>query len=40
MKALCWQGKHEIAVKRVNDPKILNPHDAVIKVTTRSHLRI
>ena len=34
MKALCWQGKQEIAVKRVNDPKILNPHDAVIKVTT------
>src|ERR1700712_3608546 len=34
MKALCWQGKHHVAVKRVNDPKILNPHDAVIKVTT------
>jgi threonine dehydrogenase-like Zn-dependent dehydrogenase len=34
MKALCWQGKHDIAVKTVNDPRILNPHDAVIKVTT------
>jgi len=34
MKALCWQGKHHIAVKSVNDPRILNPRDAVIKVTT------
>ncbi|MES3037356.1 MAG: zinc-dependent alcohol dehydrogenase [Bdellovibrionota bacterium] len=34
MKALTWQGKHEISVKNVNIPRILNPHDAVIKVTT------
>ena len=34
MKALCWEGKHEIAVRTVRDPSILNPHDAVIKVTT------
>ena len=34
MKALCWQGKHKIAVKRVKDPEILNPQDAIIKVTT------
>jgi len=33
MKALCWQGKHEISVKTVNDPRILNPHDAIIRVT-------
>lgn len=34
MKALCWEGKHDIAIKNVYDPKILNPHDAIIKVTT------
>ena len=34
MKALCWEGKHTIAVKNVNAPRILNPHDAVIKVTS------
>lgn len=33
MKALTWEGKHEIALKHVHDPKILNPHDAIIKVT-------
>jgi threonine dehydrogenase-like Zn-dependent dehydrogenase len=34
MKALCWQGKHSISVKNVRDPQILNPHDAIIKVTS------
>lgn len=34
MKALCWEGKHTVKVRNVNDPKILNPYDAVIKVTT------
>lgn len=34
MKALCWEGKHEVSVKAVRDPSILNPHDAIIKVTT------
>lgn len=34
MKALCWIGKHEVDVKQVRDPRILNPHDAIIKVTT------
>jgi threonine dehydrogenase-like Zn-dependent dehydrogenase len=34
MKALCWEGKQDVALKHVHDPKILNPHDAVIKVTT------
>jgi len=32
MKALCWEGKHDVAVKTVHDPDILNPHDAVVKV--------
>jgi threonine dehydrogenase-like Zn-dependent dehydrogenase len=34
MKALTWEGKHAIALKHVHDPKILNPNDAIIRVTT------
>jgi threonine dehydrogenase-like Zn-dependent dehydrogenase len=34
MKALCWEGKHDISVKNVSDPTLINPHDAVIKVTS------
>lgn len=34
MKAACWYGKHDVKVSTVPDPKILNPHDAIIKVTT------
>lgn len=34
MKALCWEGKHDVKVKEVKSPTIINPHDAVIKVTT------
>lgn len=34
MKALCWQGKHKVEMKTVRDPHILNPHDAIVKVTT------
>ena len=34
MKALCWQGKHDVAVKNVISPRILNPKDAIVKVTT------
>jgi threonine dehydrogenase-like Zn-dependent dehydrogenase len=34
MRAVCWQGTHNIQVETVPDPKILNPRDAIIKVTT------
>lgn len=34
MKALCWEAKHNVAVKIVNDPKILRPDDIIIKITT------
>lgn len=34
MKALCWQGKHDVAVKTVRNPNIINPHDAIVRVTT------
>ena len=33
MKALCWYGKEDVRVENVPDPKILNPHDAIIEVT-------
>ena len=33
MKALCWMGKSKVEVHNVPDPQILNPHDAVIRVT-------
>ena len=33
MKALCWMGSGKVEVQSVDDPEILNPHDAVIKVT-------
>lgn len=34
MKAVCWIGKHEIGLRNVKEPQILNPHDAIIKVTS------
>ncbi len=34
MKALCWQGKNKVSVETVPDPKILNPRDAVIRITS------
>ena len=34
MKALCWYGKNDVQVSQVPDPKILNPRDAIIKVTS------
>jgi threonine dehydrogenase-like Zn-dependent dehydrogenase len=33
VKALCWQGKTSVSVERVNDPSILNPRDAIIRIT-------
>ena len=33
MKALCWFGKEDVRVEDVPDPKILNPRDAVIRIT-------
>jgi len=34
MKAVCWNGKHDVRVETVPDPKILNPRDAIVKITT------
>ncbi len=33
MKALCWHGRNDVRIDNVPDPKILNPRDAIIKVT-------
>ncbi len=33
MKAVCWMGTHSIEVHQVPDPEIINPHDAIIKIT-------
>lgn len=33
MKAVCWMGKESIEVHDVDDPKIINPQDAIIKIT-------
>jgi threonine dehydrogenase-like Zn-dependent dehydrogenase len=34
MKALVWHATNDVRVERVPDPKILNPRDAIIKITT------
>lgn len=34
MKALCWYGKKDVRVKTVPDPTILNPRDAIVKVSS------
>src|SRR3954467_1456138 len=34
MKAIVWHGKNDVRVERVPDPKILNPRDAIVKVTS------
>ncbi|HEY9846819.1 MAG TPA: alcohol dehydrogenase catalytic domain-containing protein, partial [Candidatus Caenarcaniphilales bacterium] len=34
MKAVCWQGANQVQVETVPEPKILNPRDAILKVTS------
>jgi len=34
MRALCWNGKEKVDVQTVPDPKILNPRDCIIRITT------
>jgi len=33
MRALTWHGKHDVRVDTVPDPQIVNPRDAIIKIT-------
>ena len=34
MKALTWHGTHDVRTETVPDPKILNPRDAILKITS------
>jgi threonine dehydrogenase-like Zn-dependent dehydrogenase len=34
MRALTWQGKHDVRVETVPDPQIVNPRDAIIRITS------
>ncbi|TAK60514.1 zinc-dependent alcohol dehydrogenase [Methylobacter sp.] len=34
MRALCWYGTNDVRVTTVPDPKIINKHDAIIKITS------
>jgi len=34
MKAITWHGKHDVRCESVDDPEILNPRDAVIRITS------
>jgi threonine dehydrogenase-like Zn-dependent dehydrogenase len=34
MKAVCWHGTKDMRVREVPDPKVVNPRDAVIRVTS------
>lgn len=33
MKATCWYGKNDVRVLEVPDPRIVNKHDAIVKIT-------
>ncbi len=34
MRAVCWNGKTSVSVENVPEPRILNPRDAVVRVTS------
>ncbi|MGE3771623.1 MAG: zinc-dependent alcohol dehydrogenase [Gammaproteobacteria bacterium] len=34
MRALTWHGKHDVRVETVPDPKIVNPRDAIVRITS------
>ena len=34
MRALCWYGTEDVRVETCPDPEILNPRDAIVKVTS------
>ena len=34
MKALCWEGRNDVRVEDVPEPTILNPRDAIVRVTS------
>jgi len=34
MRALTWHGKHDVRMETVPDPRIVNPRDAIIRITS------
>jgi threonine dehydrogenase-like Zn-dependent dehydrogenase len=34
MKAVCWHGRNEVGIETVPDPHLINPRDAIVKVTS------
>ncbi len=34
MKANCWMGRTDVRVQEVPDPKIMNPRDAIVRITS------
>ena len=34
MRAVTWQGRHQVSVDTVPDPEIINPRDVILKVTS------
>ena len=34
MRAVCWNGKYDVRVEHVPDPILLNPRDAILRVTS------
>ncbi|HYD32773.1 MAG TPA: zinc-dependent alcohol dehydrogenase [Azospirillaceae bacterium] len=34
MRATCWMGRNDVRVEQVPDPKILNPRDAIVRITS------
>jgi threonine dehydrogenase-like Zn-dependent dehydrogenase len=34
VRALCWHGVHDVRLEQVPDPTILNPRDAILRVTS------
>jgi threonine dehydrogenase-like Zn-dependent dehydrogenase len=34
MRALCWEGRNTVEVENVPDPQILNPRDAIVRISS------
>src|SRR5690242_8379002 len=34
MKAVCWEGRNDVRVEHVPDPTLINPRDAIVRVTS------
>jgi len=34
MKAITWHGKQDVRVEEIPDPAVVNPHDAIVRVTS------